>query len=286
MLKSSGQLLSLFCAIWPIIFTPISFGLYYAYDSDNFYRESGVHQIPTISLAGSRLPSSAVLTYGLHLEAFALFLLFISIYQETNRRIELTERNNQPFDAIVSKSNTSWVERVVEYSTCLGCTCCCTQSRLLPRSLLRLNRVSCALGLIAALCMSIVASIQLTANESAHGSFSFLMFMSGILHVLVYYYGVSKTSTLKLHPTGQLLRQLCIFLSIPFNICLIVIAGIVRLSCSSYSCRAFAVDIAPALEFSTVVALLFYLASFYSELQHVKLIIAIEPATSDEQIGQ
>ncbi|RYG65664.1 hypothetical protein EON64_11460, partial [archaeon] len=323
--KSSAQCLALFCAVWPVIFCPISFGLYYAYDTDNYYREDGIHQIPTISLAGSRMPSSAVLTYGLHLEAFALVLLFVAIHLEVHRRISFLSDLDISRLAEQQPHHISWLTRLVDYTTCLGCRCfcaCCNCCQSNKASLHLGNMVAMVLGVFAALCMSIVGSIQLVVNDFAHGTFAFVMFVSGVLHVLVFHFALEKYVTSH-HPSHtsdnnnngnnsnganntvinnsrgnsnstsnaadlscennntqefwrklpRVLRDLSILICIPFNILVIILAAIVSGSCSTYSCRAFVVDIGPALEFSTVIGLLAYMLSWAFELGGVELVM-------------
>eukprot|EP01031_Cornospumella_fuschlensis_P040661 gene40661-49575_t len=162
MLKSSAQYLALFVAIWPIIFCPISFALYYAYDTDNYYREDGIRQIPTISLAGSRLPSSAVLTYGLHLEGFALMLLFVAIYLEVHRRISLLNDLDISHIAEQQPHHDSWLTKLVNYTTCFGCRCCCICCNFCQANKASLhlgNAAAAFFGIFAAFCMTIVGSI-------------------------------------------------------------------------------------------------------------------------------
>lgn len=273
--SSGGQYLALFCGIWPALFIPINFGLYYSYDSDNYYREDGVHQLPTISLAGSRLPSSALLTYGLHFEGFALLFFFIAVHKEMQRRIP----SFHILEPTAHGIETPLLERIVEVTTFNGCGCCCCCSKEVnAHTLTRWNNLSAFCGVFAAFCMTIVGSIQLVANEAAHGTFAFFMFLFGVCHVLVFYYGLSKS--LSNHPIAQLLRQLCIFISVQLNIVVIIIAIIVRGACGEFSCRSFAVNVAPILEFTTVVGLLLYMASFYWDLAATTLVHVEDPASA------
>ena len=66
--------------IWPLIFIPVCFILFYIYHADEQYVVSGVTQIATISLSGAFGFSEILLTYGLHLEGFLLFFSFVTIF--------------------------------------------------------------------------------------------------------------------------------------------------------------------------------------------------------------
>eukprot|EP01039_Chlorochromonas_danica_P009328 gene9330-10296_t len=271
--SSSGQRLALFCALWPVVFIPISLWLYFAYDSSNYYIEQGVRQIPTISLSGSRLPSSAVLTYGLHLEGFSLLLFFTAIFREMQAKILRAQTASASTSNSDFCANLTTFGKLVEMSTLLGCKCCFTCA---PTSLTFWNRFAFCLGIFAAFCMTIVGSIQLVANETAHGTFAFLMFIAGVLHVLVFYYALSKTCANR--PIPQFMRQLSILICVPFNILVLVVAGIVFKSCPAFSCRAFAVDVIVVLEFTTVAGLLIYMASFYDDFTVVSFFNTSQPS--------
>lgn len=268
--SSASQKLAVACTVWPLVFTPICFALYYAYDSDNYYSVEGIHQIPTISLSGSRLPSAAVLTYGLHMEAAGLLVFFLAIHAEFAQRIADYAVTAIPFEHVDSESSLfgRWVERL----TCFGCSSCCGCQRVSERKLSFWNSLALGCGVLTAFCMSMVGSIQVVANEAAHTAFAFLMFVGGVLHLLVFYFGMSKT--LASGPQEQFLRQLALFTVLPLNLLVLLVALIVFSACGAYACRAFAVDVLCVLEFTTVAGLLLHMLSFYRELGGTELIVS------------
>jgi hypothetical protein len=107
------QVVIILILLWPIIFLPICYALFFGLYSSFYFQKEGKNQIPTLSDSGSILPSSIIFTYGLHLEAllFAIFstllyclfeLQITNRQQQQQRRLErrLMEEEKQAAEVI------------------------------------------------------------------------------------------------------------------------------------------------------------------------------------------
>lgn len=288
-------------AVWPAFFIPLTFLLYFLVDDYELDEIRGVKQIPTISSSGALTPYSVLLTYGLHLQAVLIALLFTCIYVKYKRIIQQwpgmvvrkeehgDSKNNEQLD----QPHNVTVLRCMELSSC-GCCCSCSCGCWLSRTpttreqLQAWNFYTFCCGMTASFLMSLVGSITLDINEIAHSTFAFFMFLAGILHMYFFYFKITKvlfadlitnTTQPKQLDDGQkrrlwrvYLHQFCIFLSFPFNILMYVLAGIVFVTCSDITCQRFSVDLLPSTEFSTVIALLLYITQFYDDVKDVNVL--------------
>lgn len=268
-----GSYLVWIVVFWPCIFCPISFLLYFCFNSHHYYTEDGIHQIPTISLSGVKPPAGVVLTYGLHSEAFLLMiffvLLYILYYHKITRASELVhELPNR------ESSNQNILLAIFQFLSCSFCFC--SIDSYSKANLHKWNFVTLIFGLFAAFCMSIVGSVTLELNSGMHGTFAFFMFLFGILHSFFFYYHISR-----ILPTSKkalFIHQISLFFSIPFNIFVFIMAGIIYISCDSRTCRRFYVDVSPTLEFSTVLSILLYVSRFAEEFVEIDLASIYTPS--------
>jgi hypothetical protein len=65
-----------------------------------------------------------------------------------------------------------------------------------------------------------------------------------------------------------LIIRICLFMCIPFNVFVLIIAAIVNVNCSTYACDGFVVDISPSLEFSTTFFILIYFFRYREDLKN------------------
>jgi hypothetical protein len=287
--------------VWPLIFIPISFALYFSYHSKGFYHDQGENQVPTLSDSGSLLPSALVFTYGLHVEAilFAIFFILlycsfeIKIHEEMQRmtHTELEQQVNITLPAVPegkeeenqTKEDEILLIRLIHFSelfTCFGCVCCCqtcsprdekVDVSSLISSLRYWNKLSFSFGLVASISMSLVGTVPVTLQPVIHGFFAFTMFALGVLHVLVTYYGMVRRLSMVSYTVYQRSQHIfCVFLTLPFNLLLTLIAGLFFITC----CPIVTFDIFPVLEFTTTLSLLYYTSIFAPDLQ--QLVITLQ----------
>ena len=274
----------------PAIFIPLDFILYYAFPQYSVaFDENGVRQIPTISLTGSTIPASIFLTYGLHLEALFLGLACLCIYLYVEDKINHgliipTSRHDE--------ENPSYQRLItcIEYFSCkccCPCTCCRCCACCLPVVEDDINQVTLYvkkwnlynlyIGFFISFCMSVVGSVQLTLNETVHGAFAFFMFIGGILHMMHFYFRLHRYVPF-LDEIQKKKILLSLFLSIPFNIFLIILDGILMFTCTDYNCTAAQVDLGPAIEFVTIGALLLYIQTFQKNVKDVEILQIVKPS--------
>lgn len=264
----SGLRLVQACVTWPAIFVTTTFIMFYSFNSRFAFAED--RKVPTISETGFISPESIVLTYGLHSEAFMLCFLFLSIFtvydQKINDHIHLSTWNNE------EKAD---LDAVSTLTGCLYCCCNCFcitngAKKQYNTNLLHLwNRVCLVLGFVCCFCMSMVGSVTLAVNVYVHSFFAFVMFFTGVLHMLLFYTKIAWYLEDRRH--RLLVYQALLTVCIPFNLLIAVVAGSLYMSCSSHSCQAFAVNISPVAEFWTTAALLAYCYSFRADIECVTL---------------
>eukprot|EP01033_Poteriospumella_lacustris_P004430 gene4430-3165_t len=362
----SGRTLLLLIFLWPWVFIPICFILFYGYHSKYYYRLEGLDQVPTISVSGSKPPSSILFAYGLHFEAVLLAVFFVVLYHLYHEKIDsYYDTDRALIDEVLSPASADDVEaarqateppvvttapppsagssaaslrapmmrnvsssssnqaqpsdedhrrddatarllscegyyrywiNACECATCYGCQffqCACCycdylafddhfqhnnpdRYPLLRSYLHHWNRVCLGVGLFAAWCMTMVGSIDLGVNETAHGVFAFLMFVGGVAHEVFFFYHVTRhvgsVQRRSLFPI--FCHQLCLVLTLPFNLLVIVVTGIVYAACG-HACHSFVFNMFPALEFTTILFVLLYVLSFYDEFARVTVVTTV-----------
>ena len=206
-----------------------------------------------MSKIGSLPPESIVFTYGLHLESALLALAFLLIFHKNKLKI----------DHLSSSSTTNGLGTATNASH----RSCLLESFKDPSNLNHCPLLF--LGLAGCLCMSIVGSVSLGVDYTAHTTFASIMFVCFVLHMLL------SSMTVDAH-VGLSIRQirlhrLCLFICIPLNIVFAVAAQITFKSCGSFSCLYFYVNISPILEYLTVISLLVYMVRFKDDLSSMSV---------------
>jgi hypothetical protein len=289
---ASGGFLIDVCLIWPVIFCACSFTLFFSIHPHAMDRVFGYEQIPTLSQTGMRVPESLVFTYGLHVEAALLAVLFTFLFAHFQRKIQAIESKEEPLLAEVRDENGDNLpgERVRSYSiSCYEgwnyCCCCCCMPQLSRAANLPFltywNYVLWILGMSCALLMSLVGTITLQVNETVHGTIAFFMFLTGILHMLLYHFTIADSMG---YSQFQLnLHRACLFVCIPFNIGMAILIGILYGTCNNGPCVDAAVQMSTALEYTTTLALIAYIYRFRRDLQDIDLIALTIPVKAEQE---
>lgn len=138
------------------------------------------------------------------------------------------------------------------------------------------NYVLWMLGLICAFLMSLVGTVTLNVEPTVHGVIAFFMYLTAILHMILYYYTIADTMG---HTDFQLnLHRACLFVCVPFNIGMLIMIGAMYVSCNNDPCMESAVDLVTALEYTTTIALVVYIYRFRADLQDIDLTAIAMPA--------
>lgn len=272
----TGSALVKACILWPMIFVPTCFILFFSIHSRFGFETDGIKQIPTLSVTGMFAPESIIFTYGLHLESVLLSFFFVTVYaayrkricslplSATNYDIESDEKRNDDDD----NSSASMTFTAILKLYCCGI--CTPVAHRDANFLHHWNGFILLLGLIASFFMSIVGSISLSVEPTTHSVFAFFMYLSAVLHMLFMYCTIS--GSIGYSPKQLLLHRCCLFTCLPLNVIMMVIGGVVYASCDSYTCRKFTTDLPSALEYSTTLALLVYVYCFKEDINGVKLV--------------
>mmetsp|Transcript_390 Transcript_390/g.617 ORF Transcript_390/g.617 Transcript_390/m.617 type:complete len:335 (-) Transcript_390:1064-2068(-) len=294
----------LWCLIlWPVLFVPICFALYYAYKNESS------NDVPTLSETGTFRPENALFTYGLHLESVFLLLVCISIYKKYVREINsikiiprIQKSSSQSFNDSSSFCSTTNENDAINMNANANVPTIST-----IKQLQFWNKFALYVGYILSFLISLVGSIALTVDVTSHTVIAFFMFAAAILHMLIFYFAIdtqlfnalSTSSTLNEEPISieiegesssyhrelqhlLLLRQVnyksklwkirfSILMCIPFNILVICLTiGVYSSSCSSSACVGFTANILQLLEFSTVISLMFYFDRYRWDLSFIQ----------------
>mmetsp|Transcript_11657 Transcript_11657/g.17670 ORF Transcript_11657/g.17670 Transcript_11657/m.17670 type:complete len:283 (+) Transcript_11657:122-970(+) len=231
----------------------VTFVLFFALHIHRMEHEWGALQIPTISLTGSYLPESIIFTLGLHIMAFLLLLAYSGLYIVYDQNI----RKGQ-FQSFT----------------------CDTSS--IQRKLLYWNRFLWRVGACSCIFLAVTGSIPLTLNSFLHGTVAFFMFLSQILHLVLFHYKLAKP--LVTDHRVLLLQRVAIFLSLPFVISVYIIAGVVLMMCSEYRCRSFVVNVHVALEYVVTIALAAYVHSWRNDLSRMSWAAMLDASISNGPI--
>jgi hypothetical protein len=285
-----------FAVIWPFIFCAFSFTLFYSIHPNSREKVNGYKQIPTLSQTGKLVPESLFFTFGLHLEGVVLAVLFILLYVYFKTKIQrieskiplalessLMEENAETEEISEQKDSnamTCWKIHFYEGLVFCCCGCCASQNNDVKhvRYLTFWNTVLLYLGLICALLMALVGTVTLDVETTVHGVIAFFMFLSAILHMVFYYFTIAKY--MGQTPFQLNLLRFCLFMCIPFNIIMVAVDGIMYTNCPEHDhvCGTAAVDLITALEYSTAIFLILYIAVFRENLATVSLMSLVQEA--------
>lgn len=278
LLIATGGFLIDFCTFWPLVFCACSFSIYYGMHPNQPDRlEGGFRQIPTLSETGRPEPGSLFFTYGLHSQAILMAIFFTLAYVHFRNKIikqkakeAAEEVGDNDCVTISSIESTMTVLDGLKY--CFCCSCKPQKSRERDIKFLHFwNKVLYILGLAASFLMSLVGTVTTGVDGTIHTIFASTMFVAGILHMVLYYYTIMETIG---YTTFQItLHRLCMFVCIPFNFFMLIMILIMYEHCPEhdYVCMEAALDLLITLEYTTAIALLAYVYSFRSTLQHINL---------------
>jgi hypothetical protein len=226
-------------------------------------------------------PESLFFTYGLHFEAAVLAVLFTLLYAHFQNKIDTIEAKKEPLlntppseeDGLVSGRRSD----PVSISCCDGwtfcCCCCCMPQRTREVNIPFLtfwNKALWILGLVCSFLMSMVGTITLDVQTDIHGVVAFFMFLTAILHMILYYFTIAQT--MGYTSTQLLVHRVCLFVCLPFNIVMLAAIGLMYNTCNNDPCMQSAVDPIVALEYTTTIALLVYVYRFRDDLKDINLI--------------
>lgn len=283
---TSGCFIVLATIVWPILFCIVTFALFFGLHEGQRDRVRGYEQIPTISETGVFVPERLIFTYGLHLEAVFLAILFMFIFTEFNNRISDIDREtlNQPLwndedvlregdEGELQHSAAKRYPATIQEAHCYYFFHCCDVPDDHGHKIAYLNfwnEVLLVLGLLAAFFMSLVGTVTLGIEPTTHAVLAGLMFLTGLLHMVLFYYTIAET--MGYQPWQMYLHRVCLFMTIPFNVICIVIIALMWVYCTEGICVQAAVDFIPALEYQTFVFLLAYIFRFYADVQNIHLL--------------
>jgi hypothetical protein len=212
--------------VWPIIIIFTCIVLYFTLHLRFDNELGGINQqVPTISITGSLYPASIIFTYGLHVEALFLSLLFFNLYFYYERILSTREENDDERSSMkpIGLGNISY----------FCCGMCMTQSRRNNYYYSYWNQILLCIGLVASFFMSLVGSISLFVSVELHSFFALWMYALAVVHLLVHHYTLADISDQTF--TQKQLRFGCIFVTIPLNIFIFIIGLIVIGACDDES---------------------------------------------------
>ena len=165
---------------WPILFSITTFTLFFSLHSHKQYIISGVRQIPTISLTGGYLPESMILTAGLHMQAFLLFILLQFIYHRYKvKNVSCNVRD-------------VYFESVLKYRHGVrGFFISCLLSSS-PLSIDTWNVIGYRVGICTCLFLFLTGTVSVEEYSFVHGTFAALMFLSAIVLMIIYHLKVCR----------------------------------------------------------------------------------------------
>jgi hypothetical protein len=132
------------------------------------------------------------------------------------------------------------------------------------------NKALWILGLVCSFLMSMVGTISLDVQTDVHGVVAFFMFLTAILHMILYYYTIAQT--MGYTSTQILIHRICLFVCLPFNVVMLAAIVLMFNTCNNDPCMESAVNLIVALEYTTTIALLAYVYRFRDDLKDIDLI--------------
>jgi hypothetical protein len=265
-----GPVVVIAAMVWPILVCIVTFTLFFVYHPYATDEVKSVEQIPTISGTGQLLPESVIFTYGLHLEAILVAMLFVLVYSRFDfqiRSFPADESLNARVAGSLAVSGRSEVEKWKFFVR--GC-CGSTEQRATDAEYLRFwNKVLLALGLLCAFFMSLTGSVSLSVSDPAHAAFAVIMFVLATLHLVLFYFTIAEA--MGQQPYQSALHKACLVVVVPFNVFMIVVLSVMWVYCTAQACIATAVDAVVVLEYTTTLAFIAYIYRFYDVVKPVSL---------------
>lgn len=253
-----GQDTIKFLTIWLGSIMVATFTLFYTLHSGAEFIELGVPQLPTISYTGALFPGTILLTAGLHLGSIFVAYVYMAVY------VAFEEKFNKITENEVVAKHDLFIEYYMVY-------CCCNPSTTSVAKLRKWNKVLLYMGLFTAFTLWLVGSVTLTTAPAVHGTLAFLMFISAIVHMFLFYLLVRRFVDMK--PNIKVMHRIACASCFPVPILMFIVAGIVYVNCQSYDCRILVVDAGPVSEFINVLGLGVYAYSFHEEIASTSLLI-------------
>lgn len=259
----SGHFIVIASILCPIIMCAITFPLFLVLHNGAMDSVRGYDQIPTISGTGQYFPERLFFTYGLHLEGLFLATLFLFMYAKFRNRIaQLTKGShlgrNLTCAAMLTHLFCFWrpsgQEKARDY-----------------QFLTFWNKTLTTIGLAAAFLMTAVGTTTLSVEPTVHSVLAFIMFGLGILHLLFFYFTLARVMDVTY--VDLILHRVCLFMTIPFNILLLILIGILWVQCPLGPCVHSAVTLVPVIEYTTALFLLLYLYRFYNIVESMRLAV-------------
>lgn len=131
------------------------------------------------------------------------------------------------------------------------------------------NNTLTVLGFLISFLMTAVGTVTLGVDEMVHTVLAVIMFAAAVLHMLLFYFTLARV--LDVTEFDVVLHRVCLFMTLPFNIFLLALIWIMYSYCTGDTCLQAAVDLVPAIEYSTAVFLLVYIFRFYNILKSTRL---------------
>lgn len=265
----SGLFIVTASILCPIIMCAITFPLFLVLHHGAMDSVRGYDQIPTISGTGQYFPERLFFTYGLHLEGLFLAVLFLFIYAKFKNRIAQLAKGSEFELRGPQRKNLTCLTML----THLFCFWRASEQEKARDSqyLIFWNKTLTTIGLAAAFLMTAVGTTTLSVEPTVHSVLAFLMFGLGILHMLFFYFTLARVMDVTY--CDLILHRVCLFMTIPFNILLLVLIGILWVQCPRGPCVHGAVTLVPVIEYSTAVFLLLYMFRFYNIVESMRLAV-------------
>jgi hypothetical protein len=236
----------------------VTFTLFYTIHAGSEFIELGVPQLPTISYTGALFPGNVLLTFALHMSAILVAYMFLAIY------VAFEGKFNEISESQVMAKHDLFGEYYIFY-------CCCNPSSTTVPSLRKWNKVLLWLGLSSAGLMALVGSVTLTMFDALHGALAFLMFITAIVHMFLFYLLVRRF--VPMDPAIRTMHRIACASCFPVPIFMFIAVGILYANCKSYDCRSMLVSVGPVSEFINVAGLALYAYTFQDDIAGTSLVI-------------
>jgi hypothetical protein len=271
--------------VWPILFCIVTFTLFFVYHPYATDEVKSVKQIPTISGTGQLLPESVVFTYGLHLEAILVAVLFMLVYTRFDSQIRNQPAKDSINDHAIGSLTMNGRSEVEKWKFFVVGCCGSAEERATDAEYLRFwNKVLLALGLLCAFFMSLTGSVSLSVSDPAHTTFAVIMFVLATLHLVLFYFTIAEA--MGVQPYQSALHKACLVVVVPFNIIMIVVLSIMWVCCTAQACIVTAVDAVVVLEYTTTLAFIAYMYRFYEVVKQVSLGGHVSAATETANLNR
>lgn len=213
---------------------------------------NGKFQLPTISFIGSYSPSNYLFTFGLHVEALFLVIVYYFIFISTKTCILVQTGHFE--------STHNWRNQLLIWNYC------CLGGRI-----------------ITSVAMCLVGSLTLIRFPLVHISVAVIAFFMAMFHIMVYYFILFpsvRSEILNGFQNSQHVfqfQQIAFWMCGPCNLCFISIGVLIYyFYFPKCTMQVIVSQFFPALEIWTVLSILIYFESFRSIFQQTKISFVLE----------